>query len=178
MKQASIYVAFTLFLTLFLINFFSPLYTRTQKIKTAQKPFSEINLNAVNAVSASMEKISKTEKENELTVQELTQRTNKLPLLMSLFPNAHALYTNKCLSCHGPLGEGGKALYSFDTRLNHRNSSYGVSPLKKSQAWNSDIYTFFVAASKQNKLHLPQNLQTLETDDITQLKQYLSQLTE
>lgn len=178
MKQAFINVTLTLLLCMSLFKFFSPMYKNTQKIRASQKPFSEINLHVADKVSESMEKMSIKTKPQELTLQDLEQRTRKLLVIKSQFANAHQLYATKCLSCHGALGEGGKALYSFDTRLTHRNSLLNVASLKKDQGWNADLRTFFLASSKQNKPHLPQNLQTLETDEISQLKEYLSQLVE
>lgn len=112
-----------------------------------------------------------------LSTQEISQRESMLKRLASQFPNAHALYQNQCLSCHGPLAQGGKALAGLGSRMNVRRNVYSVHPLRYA-AISQSLEAFFNAASKRNSPHLPKTLLAIDKKEILELQTYLKALTQ
>lgn len=176
-----------IFLALFLVTvgvvlFFSHIYQTTQKLKsqTQMSLYPEIDLKIIPAISQAMETMAVSSSSQALSPQEIIpkeilQRQATLKQLAVQFPKAHALYTARCLSCHGTIAQGGKALANLSTRMNPRKSTYTVPPLRAGNI-SSNLDEFFTAASKRNSPHLPQNLLAAEKQEVLELQRYLKEL--
>ncbi|MBI3018386.1 MAG: hypothetical protein HYY61_00605 [Deltaproteobacteria bacterium] len=179
MKKTFLWLLPLFLITVGIVFIFSHLYQNTQKLKSQPETslYPEIDLKVIPSISKAIETMAVPSSLKELTTSEMNQRETAIKKLALKFPNAHALYLNQCLSCHGNIAQGGKALKSFRTRMSPRESSYAVPPLRLNSI-SKNIDEFFKVASKENKPHLPRALLAAEKKDILELRMYLKELTQ
>ncbi|MBI3017646.1 MAG: hypothetical protein HYY62_06610 [Deltaproteobacteria bacterium] len=177
MKKTFLWLAPACIVSVLIVLAFSHIYQNTQKLKsqTETSLYPEIDLAIIPSVSKAIETMTVSPSKKTLTPSEINQREMALKKLALKFPNAHALYVNQCLSCHGTIAQGEKPLKSFSTRMNHRESFYAAPPLL-SNSISLNINEFFKAASKEDQPHLPRTLLAIDKKEILELQAYLKEL--
>src|SRR3990167_6304529 len=157
---------------------FSHIYESTKQLKSQTETvlYPDIDLKIIPSVSKAMETMAAPGVSKALSPEDIAQRELALKRVASQFPAAHTLYKNQCLSCHGHVAQGGKALASLGSRMNVRKNVYTVPPLRSS-ALPQSLEAFFEAASKRNSPHLPKTLLATDKKEVLELQAYLKALT-
>ncbi len=177
-----LWLACLLIVCLSLYKAFHPLYLSTQKLKattSSSDRFSDINLKVIPAISHALELEAIHAKRLEpLRPEDHAKRQRRLADLASRYPNAHEFYVSKCLTCHGPVGEGGKTIKRMDSRFSYRAAPYVVPPLVANNDWTTNLENFYNAATKLNRPHLPRTSGITDKALLMELQSYLKQLVE
>ncbi|HBQ21160.1 MAG: hypothetical protein A2Z91_00580 [Deltaproteobacteria bacterium GWA2_38_16] len=153
------------------IRIFSHIYESTKRLRAEAliNRYADINMNIVESVSKVLETMS-VDSPKELSKSHILKREKRVEELSKQFPKTHAFYQAQCLSCHGPVGQGGKALSFLGTHLNHaeENIAYHV-PLLKNTSWSFH----------KDSPHLPSTgIDRLSKEEFLELERYLRTLVE